>query len=149
MTEGESQVLYIGTFRHSLDPKGRVTIPSKWRFKGDEQDSYLAWPHPEGYIAVYPPRMIQRFRARMEDIKASDTRGQKILRNLFGRAHPFGCDTQGRIKLDERLIHHAGIEKGCTLVGLGETFNVWASEKWESQEEEDFDLLEAMRDFGI
>lgn len=147
--ESEGAVLYVGTFRHNLDAKLRVTIPSKWRFKGDQEDSYLAWPHPEGYIAVYPPRMIERFRQRMEDVKASDSQGQKIMRNLFGKAHWFGCDNQGRIKLDEKLVQHAGIEKTAALVGVGETFNVWAAERFEAQDEEDFDLLQAMKDFGI
>ena len=46
---------YTGLFRHTLDDKGRLTIPSAWRYAHEEQDTFLATPHPDGYIAVLPP----------------------------------------------------------------------------------------------
>lgn len=44
---------FVGEFTHALDPKGRLTIPSKWRIPGGE-NTYLALPNPGGYITVYP-----------------------------------------------------------------------------------------------
>ena len=46
---------YTGLFRHTLDDKGRLTIPSAWRYAHEESDTFLATPHPDGYIAVLPP----------------------------------------------------------------------------------------------
>ena len=140
---------YVGEFRHNLDPKNRITVPAKWRFSGDDVDGYVAWVHPEGYIAVYPPRKIKEFRERIVSIAESDKRGQRILWRLFGKADRFGCDTQGRIKLSDKMVKDAGIRKAVMLVGLGETFNIWSAERFARQDEEDFDLLEAMSDFGI
>jgi MraZ protein len=40
--------LYVGEYQHTLDDKHRLTIPSKWRFDGDEEDVYLALPNPCG-----------------------------------------------------------------------------------------------------
>ncbi len=147
--QGPQDPFYVGEFRHNLDPKNRITVPSKWRFSGDDVDGHVAWVHPEGYIAVYPPRKIKEFRERIMRIPEGDKRGQRILRRLFGKATRFGCDSQGRIKLGDMMVKDAGIHKAVVLVGLGETFNIWSAERFERQDEEDFDLLEAMSDFGI
>ena len=149
MAVSETEPFYVGEFRHNLDGKNRVTIPAKWRFRGDDADIYVGWAHPEGYIAVYPPGKIDEFREKIRKIAESDPRGQRIMRRLFGKASQFGCDSQGRIKLSEALVEAAGITKAVVLVGLGETFNLWSGERYGEQDEESFDLLEAMREFGI
>ncbi|MDX2109465.1 MAG: hypothetical protein SFY80_04410 [Verrucomicrobiota bacterium] len=140
---------YVGEFFHNLDPRNRVTIPSTWRVEGDEQNYYMAWPHPDGCIAVYPPAMQKRFLALAEDTKQSDTKGQQLLRRFFGKAVQFGCDKQGRVLLPESLIKHAAIDKELVLVGLGNNFQVWGAERYTKVNDDDFNLLEAMRDLGL
>lgn len=149
MEEMDQDPLYLGEYRHNLDAKNRVTIPAKWRFRGDDTDVYMAWVHPEGYVSVCPPARISEFRKKMRSIPESDTQGQRIMRRLFGRASQFGCDRQGRIKLESRMVSAVGLEKKLVLVGLGETFNIWSADRFVSQDEEEFDLLEAMKAFGI
>lgn len=145
----ETEPFYVGEYRHNLDGKNRVTIPSKWRFLGDDSDIYVGWWHPDGYIAVYPPKKIAEFRERIRGIAESDRQGQGILRRLFGKAHQFGCDSQGRIKLHGALVRLAGLTKEVVLVGLGESFNIWNEKAYQDQAGEEFDLLSAMREFGI
>lgn len=145
----ESIPFYVGEFYHSIDTKHRITIPKKWRFHGDNDDIYIAWARPEGYIAVYPPSQIKIFREKINQIPESDPRKQGMLRRLFGKAHQFGCDNQGRIMLSENLVKSTKIKKEVALVGLGETFNIWSKEIYTAQEEEPFDILETMREFGI
>ncbi len=149
MIESELETLYVGEFRHNLDAKKRVTVPSKWRFRGDDIDVYVAWPHPNGYIVVYPPRKIEEFREKLGDLQESDPRGQRMLQKLFGKAHNFGCDSQGRIKLHEKLVEAAEIEKEVVLVGLVEKFTIWSAARFDQQDEEEFDLQSAMKDLGI
>lgn len=149
MPENDHDVFYVGEFQHTIDAKHRITVPKKWRFKGDQEDIYIAWARPEGCIAVYPPRQIAIFRDKINQIPESDPRKQGMLRRLFGKAYQFGCDSQGRITLSEDLVQQAGIEKEVTLVGLGETFNIWSRDRYQSQEDEDFDVLNAMQEFGI
>ena len=149
MSPSDQDPFYVGEFRHNLDPKSRVTIPAKWRFAGDEVDGYVAWVHPEKFIAVYPPSKIREFREKIKGIAESDPNGQRILRRLFGKANRFSCDSQGRIKLSDEMVLNAGIRKSVMLVGLGETFNIWSAESFHKQDEEDFDLMKAMSKFGI
>ena len=140
---------YVGEFSHQLDARNRVTVPSEWRAEGDDENYYMAWPHPDGCIAVYPPRMQKEFLKVAESIKQSDPRGQKLLRQFFGKAHKFGCDRQGRVLLPEGLIQHAGIGKQVVLVGLGNNFQVWSAERHNATDDEDFNLMEAMKDLGL
>ncbi len=123
--------LYVGSFRHSLDAKNRLTIPSKWRFAGDEQDAYLALPHPSGYIAVLPPPEIERLQQKVMEVRLSDQNGQDFMNKFFASAHSLGCDKQGRIGLADELISHAGIAKECRLVGTMTKFGIWSPERWE------------------
>lgn len=148
MSETVQTMAYVGEFVHQLDARNRVTVPSSWRVAGDDGNYYFAWPHPEGCIAVYPPHMTEELLQKARNIRQSDVRGQTALRKLFGRAFKFGCDKQGRILLPDQLRGHAGIEKKVTLIGLGHHFQIWDSSRV-AEEEEDFNLLEAMAAMDI
>lgn len=120
---------FIGEFRHSLDDKGRLTIPSAWRPKGDgEENQFLALPSVEGgasaYVAVYPPKMIAQLEERISQISLGDIEGQRMLAELMSMAHSFTCDKQGRMSLNGKLIQHAQIGKGAVLLGRMSTFSI-------------------------
>jgi MraZ protein len=120
--------MYVGTFRHTLDGKNRLTIPAKWRFAGDEGDtSYLALPNPNGSITVYPPRTRVTLEAKLDQISTlADADEVNTLQQLFGVADYFGCDAQGRICLSDKLRRYAGLEKDAVLVGMYSVFNIWS-----------------------
>jgi MraZ protein len=122
---------YVGTYRHTLDAKGRLTVPSKWRFSGDEQDgSYLALPNPNGSITVYPPKTTAALEAKIENVSMlADKDELNALIQLFATGDRFGCDAQGRIGLTEELRRYAGLVKDAILIGTVTTFHIWAPEK--------------------
>jgi MraZ protein len=143
MSEATSTMAYVGEFVHSLDARNRVTVPSCWRVAGDDGNYYMAWPHPEGCIVVYPPHMQEELLAKAKAVKLSDVKSQAMLRQIFGRAFKFGCDKQGRILIPDPLKGHGKIAKRVSLVGLGHYFQIWDASRREA-EESGFDLLEAM-----
>ena len=64
---------YAGEFSKQLDEKRRVTIPAKWRFKGDEaENSYLAIPTTYGSISVMPPQMIADLHSKISKISMAN-----------------------------------------------------------------------------
>jgi MraZ protein len=139
-------ISYVSSFRHSLDVRSRVTVPSSWRVEGDEGNYYLAWPHPEGCIAFFTPEMQAEIMEKVKGAQQSDVQTQAVLRELFGNACMMGLDKQGRILLPENLCRHAGINKEVVLVGLGRNFQIWSTERWTPPQ---FNLLDAMRKLGI
>ena len=122
---------YVGTYRHTLDVKGRLTIPAKWRFTGDEEEgSYLALPNPNGGITVYPPKTAAALEAKIENVSMlADASESNALIQLFATGDRFGCDAQGRIGLSEELRRYAGLVKDVTLIGTVTTFFIFASDK--------------------
>jgi len=126
-----SKGTFVGTYRHSLDAKGRLTVPAKWRFSGDEEAaSFLALPNKDGSITVYSPTMAARVNALLEE--NGGPMGNPVETDALGKimayAEYFGCDAQGRIGVPEKLRRFAGLEKDVVLVGRMATFSLWSPE---------------------
>jgi MraZ protein len=122
---------FVGTYRHTLDAKGRLTIPARWRFEGDQETrTFLALPNPDGSITVYPPEMTGRVRTliRASGGPMGNPKETDALGKIMASGDQFGCDTQGRIVLAEKLRKYAGLTKEVVLVGRLETFSLWAPE---------------------
>jgi MraZ protein len=124
------KAFYTGLFRHTLDDKGRITVPSAWRSAHAEGDTFLATPHPEGYVAVLPPPEVERLHAKISEIQLSDSAGQDFAARFFAQTQAFSFDKQGRVSLDDELLRHAGIGKDALLVGALTKFNLYAPTRW-------------------
>lgn len=147
----QSGTVYTGLFRHSLDDKNRVTIPSAWRTAHGEGEQFLATPHPDGYIAILPPAEIEKLRAKIEAIALSDGAGQDFAARFFAQTQAVGFDKQGRIMLNGELLGHAGIGKDAVLVGSFTKFNLYSPELWSRVEQRTAagSIGDVMRRLGI
>jgi MraZ protein len=128
------KALYTGLFRHTLDDKYRITIPSAWRYAHGEEDTFMATPHPDGYIAVLPPDEVEKLRVKIGQVALSDGAGQDFAARFFAQTHQFWFDKAGRLGLDETLRQHAGLEKDAVLVGSLTKFNIYSPARWEKVE---------------
>lgn len=126
-----ASAFYTGLFRHTLDDKARLTIPSAWRGAHAESDVFLATPLPEGYIAVLPPAEVTKLHAKIAAMALSDGAAQDFAARFFSATQSFSFDKQGRVGLSAELLQHAGISKDAVLVGSLTKFNVYAPERWE------------------
>ncbi len=124
------KAFYTGLFRHSLDDKFRLTIPSAWRLAHSDGDSFLATPHPDGYIAILPPAEVEKLHAKIAQVALSDGAGQDFAARFFAQTQSFSFDKAGRVGLEDALIAHAGIEKEAVLVGSLTKFNIYAPSRW-------------------
>jgi transcriptional regulator MraZ len=128
-----SKPRYTGQFRHSLDEKNRLTIPSGWRVAHTESDEFVALPHPDGYIVVLPPLEVDRLYENAAAKELSDSEAQDVLAQLFARAQTVRFDKQGRAGLNPDLLGHAGITKDAVLTGALSKFAIWSPERWEAR----------------
>jgi len=125
---------YTGLFRHALDDKNRLTIPSAWRFAHGTDDVFLATPHPDGYIAVLPPAEVQKLHDKIAGMALSDGLGQDFVARFFAQTQSLWFDKSGRISLGAALLEHAGIARDAVLVGSLTKFNIYTPERWERVE---------------
>jgi len=126
--------VYTGLYRHTLDDKDRLTIPSDWRAAHAPDDTFLATPHPDGYIAVLPPEEVEKLRAKISAMKLSDAGAQAFAARFSSQTQSFSFDKSGRAGLTTELLRHAGIEKDAVLVGSFVKFNIYNPARWEQEE---------------
>jgi MraZ protein len=126
--------VYTGLFRHTLDDKGRLTIPSEWRSAHAPEDTFLATPHPDGYVAVLPPDEVAKLREKIAGMKLSDAGAQAFAARFSSQTQSFSFDKSGRVGLTTDLLHHAGITKDAVLVGSFTKFNIYNPARWQQEE---------------
>lgn len=126
--------VYTGLFKHTLDDKGRLTIPSAWRAAHAETDVFLATPHPDGYVAILPPSEVDKLHDKISAMKLSDAAAQAFTAKFFSQTQSFSFDKSGRIGLGADLLKHAGIEKDAVLVGSLTKFNIYNPGRWQQEE---------------
>lgn len=148
-----NQGLYAGEFRHNLDSKRRLTVPSKWRAVGDEAQTFLAFPDPAGCVTVYPPAMVNQLKEKISSISIGDKKGRRAVTKLLASADSFSFDKSGRININDRLFQHAEIDKEVVLVGTVNYFQLWSPEKFEAymaaDDEDEGDLGDILGDLGF
>src|SRR5919199_778008 len=124
-TNSYSQTFYAGNFRHSIDEKNRLTIPSRWR-RG-EAEEFILLPEPSnGYLLVIAPEAFARMNAEVErnpNVAARDKR--VFLRHVHARAQHGSADKQGRLVLPEDLCKQLGLRGEVALVGGPRRFEIW------------------------
>lgn len=125
-----STPIFSGEFRHALDPKNRVTIPSRWR--SSEADEFHLVASPSGqFLRVMPP---SQFRAVGEKLEAntSITLKQRLefKRQFYSQSLSVVTDKQGRMLVPESLGKKVGLQGEVVLVGMYETFELWSPEAW-------------------
>lgn len=145
---------FFGEYRHSVDDKGRLTIPSHWRPEVDsDANNFLALASlTERSVTVYPPKMIEQLYERFSEISMGDKNGQRAIRRIMATAHNFSCDKQGRINLTEKLMQHAGLKKSVVLLGEASKFVIYDEALYEQLTQDEAgvdDLAEIAKDFGF
>ena len=127
------KTFYTGLFRHSLDDKDRLTIPSAWRDAHQDKDTFLATPHPDGYIAVLPPSEVDKLHEKFSAMKLSNAEAQAFAASFFSQTQSFSFDKSGRVGLETALLEHAGITKDAVLAGSLTKFNIYSPARWEQE----------------
>jgi MraZ protein len=138
---------FVGSYKHSLDTKKRVFIPSKFREELGEE--FYITRKFDTYLSIYTSEDWQAYVERIEKLPESEA--VEIQDFLLGAAQKCVPDASGRIILDESLAEHAGITKNVVFVGAGKQIRLWAEEIW-SEREKTRDLSkmrEIMRQYGL
>lgn len=121
--------MFIGEHHHSIDEKGRVQIPAKWR-------SLLAGGAVvtkgfDGSLKCYPLAAWQEIAARLAELPQSQPNVRAYVRQTLAGAVDVEVDKLGRIVLPGLLRQFAGLKKQVVLAGLHDHLELWDSEAWE------------------
>jgi len=132
-----AQAFYAGQFRHAIDEKNRITIPSRWRRKGTEE--FILLPDSQNqFLLVMAPEEFARMSAVAENNDTVAARERRVfLRQLHSRAQHGVSDKQGRLVLPEDLCRKIGLKGEVSLVGGRGRFEIWNVARWKRAHEEE------------
>ena len=138
---------FVGSYKHTLDAKKRVFIPSKFRDELGEE--FYITRKFDTYLSIYTAEDWQSYVEKIEKLPESEA--VEIQDFLLGAAQKCIPDGSGRIILDDRLAKHAGIDKNIVFVGAGKQIRIWAEEIWNEREgtRDLAKMREIMRQYGL
>jgi transcriptional regulator MraZ len=129
-TPPPSQLFYAGEFRHSIDEKNRVTIPSRWR-RGETEEFVLLPDANDQFLVVMSPEEFSRMNATVETDPNVSARDRRVFfRQLHARAQHGAADKQGRLVLPEEICKRLGLKGEIALVGGRGRFEIWNQSRW-------------------
>ncbi len=114
-----------GEYKHSLDSKGRVFIPSKMR--DEVGDAVYITVAVDKCLNVYDSTQWTALSKKVAEMPYIQ---QRKMRPIFSCASKCDVDSQGRILIPNALKEYAGITKNVTIVGCGNRFEIWNSDTW-------------------
>jgi len=120
--------MFLGQFAHSIDAKGRLTIPV--RFRPPLATGAFVTQGFDRNLVVYTTESFQRLAARANQLTTTDPEARAVRRVLFGGATDVDLDSVGRILIPEFLRDYAGLKNETVLVGAGEYFEIWDADVW-------------------
>ena len=128
---------YAGEFRHAIDPKNRITIPSRWR--RSETEEFIMLPDAQAqFLIIMPVEEFARMSSAAEFDHAVTARERRVfLRQLHSRAQHGISDKQGRIVLPEDLCQQLALKGEVALVGGRGRFEIWNTQRWERAAEDE------------
>ncbi len=139
-----AELEFSGNFMHTIDIKGRATIPSAYRELLGE-DFTVGLNNDFSAIALYPARKWESISEKLHRIPDTDARGMAYVRLIKAFSFPGQTlDGQGRILLPAALREKAGMRKDVRFVGVGQYLEIWDEEKFNqvtAKNEENFDEL--------
>lgn len=135
-----------GTFQRSLDDKQRLAIPKRLRdAMGEaELDELYVAPEISRSLSVFSPPAFERRAARIEQLPSARSSVTDYLRLYYSQAERVEIDSQGRIRLPERLLKFAKLKQDVVLLGVHDHVEIWDSGLWEEflrEHSEEFDRL--------
>lgn len=143
--------MFRGEYQHSIDAKGRVVLPSKFRDKLGKL--FIITKGLDKCLFVYPLETWERFEAKVPHMSMGDESERWFLRTFIGGATEGEPDAQGRVNLPPSLREYAGIKKDVISLGVVNRIEIWGKERWDIYNNEsnfqDKELAEKISQLGI
>lgn len=143
--------MFMGEFRHNIDTKGRMIVPSKLREELGEQ--FVLTRGLDGCLFGYPMNEWANLETKLNDMPLAKKDARTFVRFFYSAATECELDKQGRINIPSALRNYATLTKECVVIGVANRIEIWDEARWQEFSEvaaENFDeIAENMIDFGL
>ena len=143
--------MLMGEYRHNIDTKGRMIVPSKLREELGEE--FVLTRGLDGCLFGYPMSEWQNLESKLNEMPLAKKDARTFVRFFYSAATECELDKQGRINIPSTLRNYATLTKECVVIGVSNRIEIWDEERWQEFSEvaeENFDeIAENMIDFGL
>lgn len=126
--------MFMSQYNHSIDAKGRVIIPAKFREKLG--DSFVITKGLDGCLFGYAEAEWKEFEEKLAALPTTSKDARSFTRYFLAGAAECELDKQGRILIPAVLREFAELDKEVVLVGAASKIEIWSKEKWDSSNSE-------------
>ena len=120
--------MFIGEYHHSVDDKGRLIIPSK--FRDELGTKFIITRGIENCLFVYSMESWEKIVNKLETLPFTKKDARAFIRFFLSGASEAEFDKQGRINITSPLSSYANIDKECIIIGTGDRLEIWSEELW-------------------
>lgn len=143
--------MFMGEFQHSIDDKGRIIIPAK--FRDLLGSSFVVTRGLDQCLFVYPLQEWEVLEQKLKALPLMKSDARAFTRFFFSGATECEWDKQGRVNLPGNLRQYAKLEKDCVVLGVSNRVEIWSKDTWEQyfqQSEDTFnEIAEKLVDFNF
>ncbi len=118
---------FIGEYKYSLDTKGRINIPARFRqsLTEDNKNTFVATRGQDPCIWIYPVNEWRKIEDELRKLSSISGIHRTFIRQIARSATPSTCDKQGRITISPSLLSYAGLNKEALIIGMINKIEIW------------------------
>jgi MraZ protein len=143
--------VFFGEYDHTMDTKGRVSMPAKFREK--LSGTFYITQGLDTCLFVFPEDEWQKIVTKLKDLPLTNKDARNFVRKFFSGAMEATFDKQGRVMISPKLREYANFEKEITVIGVSSRIELWSNEVWENYNNDEGltyeELAEQMSELGI
>jgi len=120
--------MFLGEYQHSLDAKGRVILPA--RYRDQLADGAFVTKGRGGCLSVFTPEEFEQVANQVRDQSKRGATELNAARSFFSGAQEVKPDRQGRVALPQNLREYAGLSRDVVVAGVFSRVEIWDRERW-------------------
>ncbi|BDG60765.1 division/cell wall cluster transcriptional repressor MraZ [Caldinitratiruptor microaerophilus] len=122
--------MFMGEYQHTIDAKGRLIIPA--RFREELGERFVATRGLDNCLFVFPMAEWQSLEARLRELPFTRADARAFVRFFFSGAAELEVDAQGRVLIPENLRSYARLERDVVIIGVSSRVEIWSRSEWEA-----------------
>ncbi len=128
MAKGGTVIMFMGEYSHTIDAKGRIIVPAK--FRESLGNNFVVTKGLDNCLFVYTSEDWRKFEEKLRTLPLTNKDARKFTRFFLAGAAEMEIDKQGRILIPSVLREFAALEKDVVLVGVGSRIEIWDKASW-------------------
>ena len=129
--------MFMGEYHHNVDEKGRLIMPSKFRY--DLGETFVITRGIDNCLFVYPKETWNNITSKLNELSFTKKDVRSFQRFFLSGASICEFDKQGRINITSPLMDYAKLSKECVIIGVNDRIEIWSKDNFDNFLDENID----------